>query len=603
MGDRKRGLPQDSQQPDTKRKKSLPTCGPKSAKATSSVDQNVPKIFQDVRAFILPAGLGKARMDIFKRQIPRFGGDLHGQISSTTSHIVVDDNMEYDRLCRILKVEKPPVHASVVHANWVSNCIESRTLLGIDEYTIKVPASVTLIPQKKTTSEDEKESVSKSEGRSQATGQSDLPVQKVDDEGDQKDSGVESAATSQPSPAKDAWWWRKNKTKVPTGEDSDDSSYIPTDEDEDEEDAGNQLQEVESSPSTSASSTPNTSPQKLPQGKWVCAEPSTSKGVNYNKHITDKFQLLAKAYKNTSDQWRALSYTKAIAILQRHPKPITSWEEAHSLPGVGQRLADKIWEVVESGHLRKLDHLGPEHEALNLFNDVWGAGAKTAQQWLQQGLRTLNDLRTKAKLTRQQQIGLKHYDDFLDRMPREEAAEIERTVREMAESINPDLMAMACGSYRRGKLNCGDVDVLITHPDGKSHKGIFQKVLNGLKETGFLTDDLVTQEDNGEQKKYLGVCRLPGEGRKHRRLDIIVIPYSEFACALMYFTGSAHFNRSMRALAIKKGMSLSEHSLNTGVIRKGKEKIFGGTPLPCQTEEDVFRHLGLDYRPPHERDW
>ncbi|XP_066277640.1 DNA polymerase lambda-like isoform X2 [Branchiostoma lanceolatum] len=563
MGDRKRGLPLDSKQPDTKRKKSQPTSGSKSGKATSSSDQNAPKFLQDIRAFVLPAGLGKARMDIFKRQIPRFGGDLHGQITSNTSHIVVDDNMEYDRLCRILKVEKLPDHATVVHANWVSDCIERRTLLGTDGYTIKVPASV--MSQKKTKSEDGKD-VSQSEGRSQAAGQSDLTVQKVDDVVE-KDSGVESAASSQPSPAKDAWWWWKGKTKVPTGEDSDDSSYIPTDddeEDEDEEAVGNQ-EEAESSPSTSASSTPNTSPQKLPRGKWVCAEPSTSKGVNYNKHITDKFQLLAKAYKNTSDQWRAMSYTKAIAILQRHPKPITSWEEAHNLPGVGQRLADKIWEVVESGHLRKLDHLGPEHEALNLFNDVWGAGSKTAQQWLQQGLRTLDDLRTKVKLTRQQQIGLKHYDDFLDRMPREEATEIEKTVREMAESINPGLMAMACGSYRRGKPNCGDVDVLITHPDGKSHKGIFQKVLNGLRETGFLTDDLVTQEDNGDQKKYLGVCRLPGEGRK--------------------------------------GMSLSEHSLNTGVIRKGKEKIFGGTPLPCHTEEDVFKHLGLDYRPPHERDW
>ncbi|XP_078668034.1 DNA polymerase lambda-like [Branchiostoma floridae x Branchiostoma belcheri] len=597
MGDRKRGLSQDAKQPDSKRKKSQPASGSKIA--SSSSDPNVPQIFQDVRAFLLPAGLGKARMDIFKRQIPRFGGDLHGKITGNTSHIVVDDNMDYDRLCRILKVEKPPEHATVVQANWVSDCIERRTLLGTDEYAIKAPASV--IPQKKATSKDEKD-VSQSESRPQAASQSDVAVQKVDDVGE-KDSGVESAPSSQPSPAKDAWWWRKNKTKVPTGEDSDDSSYVPTDEEEDDEDAGNQEEEGESSPSTSASSTPNTSPHKLPRGKWVCAEPSTSKGVNYNKHITDKFQLLAKAYKNTSDQWRAMSYTKAIAILQRHPKPITSWEEAHSLPGVGQRLADKIWEVVESGHLRKLDHLGPEHEALNLFNDVWGAGAKTAQQWLQQGLRTLDDLRTKAKLTRQQQIGLKHYDDFLDRMPRDEAAEIEKTVREMAESINPGLMAMACGSYRRGKTNCGDVDVLITHPDGKSHKGIFQKVLSGLRETGFLTDDLVTQEDNGEQKKYLGVCRLPGEGRKHRRLDIIVVPYGEFACALMYFTGSAHFNRSMRALAGKKGMSLSEHSLNTGVIRKGKEKIFGGTPLPCHTEEDVFKHLGLDYRPPHERDW
>ncbi|KAI0209692.1 DNA polymerase lambda [Lamellibrachia satsuma] len=84
---------------------------------------------------------------------------------------------------------------------------------------------------------------------------------------------------------------------------------------------------------------------------------------------------------------------------------------------------------------------------------------------------------------------------------------------------------------------------------------------------GFLTDDLVNQEE-GAHKKYLGVCQLPGRDRKHRRLDIIVVPYSEFACALMYFTGSAHFNRSMRHLAGKMGMSLTEHSLNAGVVRR-----------------------------------
>lgn len=45
-----------------------------------------------------------------------------------------------------------------------------------------------------------------------------------------------------------------------------------------------------------------------------------------------------------------------------------------------------------------------------------------------QGFRSLEDIRSQASLTAQQAIGLKHYDDFLERMPREEAAEIEQTV-------------------------------------------------------------------------------------------------------------------------------------------------------------------------------
>lgn len=47
---------------------------------------------------------------------------------------------------------------------------------------------------------------------------------------------------------------------------------------------------------------------------------------------------------------------------------------------------------------------------------------------LHQGFRTLDEIRTKASLTSQQAIGLKHYEDFLERMPRAEAAEIEQRV-------------------------------------------------------------------------------------------------------------------------------------------------------------------------------
>ncbi|XP_043568856.1 DNA polymerase lambda isoform X2 [Chiloscyllium plagiosum] len=288
---------------------------------------------------------------------------------------------------------------------------------------------------------------------------------------------------------------------------------------------------------------------------------------------------------------------------QGHGEGISAAREACKIPGIGKRMAEKIREILESGHLRKLDYISESVPVLETFSNIWGAGVKTAQMWYQQGFRTLDDIQMKASLTKQQTIGLKHYHDFLDRMPREEAGEIEKTVRDMAQSIDPSLIAVACGSYRRGRATCGDVDVLITHPDGKSHRGVFSKILAGLRDTGFLTDDLVSQEESGNQKKYLGVCRLPGPGHRHRRLDIIVVPYSEFACALMYFTGSAYFNRSMRALAKTKGMSLSEHSLNCHVLRKGNAKITTGIIISTTTEQDIFEQLGLPYRKPHERDW
>ncbi|MGH0192888.1 UNVERIFIED_CONTAM: hypothetical protein FKN15_039362 [Acipenser sinensis] len=59
----------------------------------------------------------------------------------------------------------------------------------------------------------------------------------------------------------------------------------------------------------------------------------------------------------------------------------------------------------------------------------------------------------------------------------------------------------------------------------------------------------------------------------------------------------------MRALAKTKTMSLSDHSLNRDVLRKGSLKVTPGLPLPTPAEKDVFTHLGLPYREPQERDW
>ncbi|XP_076001624.1 DNA polymerase lambda [Genypterus blacodes] len=530
-------------------------------------------IFNSVTVYILPAGIGNARCQIFKTQIRQNGGQTESWLSPGVTHVVVDDNMDSDRALRLLKVDCMPSGVQLVKCTWLSMCISEKQLVDETNYSLLHPkresqtqceAVTEDLPALNSAKEISKEPVS------QQTKQEDTTVLiKSQTVSDSKDEVREEDGVSQ-----------SDLEALMTGQ-----------------------HPKEETPGPSVDPGLDSAPPRVIPGKWVCAQSSQSKSNNFNKHITDKLEVLAKAYTHQGDKWRALSYSKAVNALKSYHKPISSYQEACLIPGIGKRMADKIDEIMESGHLRKIDHIGEAVPVLELFSNIWGAGAKTATLWYQQGFRTLDDIRAKAKLSNAQKIGLKHYDDFLDRMPREEAGDIEKVVRDAALTIDPGLLAVACGSYRREKATCGDVDVLITHPDGESHKGIFSKLLHSLHQSGFLTEDLVSHEENGEQKKYMGVCHLPGAGRRHRRLDIIVVPYAEFACALMYFTGSAHFNRSLRALAKTKRMSLSEHSLNKDVLRQGSLKVYGGIPTPTKTERDVFTQLGVPYREPRERDW
>lgn len=73
-----------------------------------------------------------------------------------------------------------------------------------------------------------------------------------------------------------------------------------------------------------------------------------------------------------------------------------------------------------------------------------------------------------------------------------------------------------------------------------------------------------------------------------------------WAWATLYFTGSDHFNRSMRFWAKRNGLSLSDKGL-TMAVRNGNDKVSVSRSVYCATEEDIFEHLGLEYVPPHER--
>ena len=104
-----------------------------------------------------------------------------------------------------------------------------------------------------------------------------------------------------------------------------------------------------------------------------------------------------------------------------------------------------------------------------------------------------------------------------------------------------------------------------------------------------------------------------------------------YAYALLYFTGSEHFNRSMRHYAKQRGYSLSDHGI-VNAVKSGPKNVVrappslpvclpwkGSPPGSCtppermwqmrgttnlvdaRTEEDIFAALGLEYRMPEDR--
>jgi len=161
-----------------------------------------------------------------------------------------------------------------------------------------------------------------------------------------------------------------------------------------------------------------------------------------------------------------------------------------------------------------------------------------------------------------------------------------------------------CGSYRRGKLLCNDIDVLLTHENETKLLGLLDNIIKHLVEKNFLIDHFSLPSNDTKHKShntYMGICKLPSLQYKYfRHIDIKIYPPHAFPFSLLYFTGSDHFNRSMRYFAKNKGYTLSDHGI-APAIRVNNDKVHVGLCIPCKTEEDIFTVLGLKYIKPVNR--
>lgn len=85
--------------------------------------------------------------------------------------------------------------------------------------------------------------------------------------------------------------------------------------------------------------------------------------------------------------------------------------------------------------------------------------------------------------------------------------------------------------------------------------------------------------------------------RSGLNVDLRVVPPASYGAALNYFTGSKDHNVALRQLALKKGYTLNEY----GLFRATRDKRHGKS-VAGETEESIYKALGLDYIEPEMRE-
>jgi DNA polymerase/3'-5' exonuclease PolX len=318
---------------------------------------------------------------------------------------------------------------------------------------------------------------------------------------------------------------------------------------------------------------------------------------DYKQTIIDSLDVLRKRDLADKSPFGARAYAKVISQLKNYNGPITSYKDVEAIDGIGDKISKKIKEILETGVLASAEKAKELYnlDALDTMQGIYGVGPAKATELVTQGYTSINQLREAIKvapklLNDKQKIGLKYYEDLLERIPRTEMEEH----RDILEMLLPDEMSdyemEIVGSFRRGAESSGDIDALIRMPKGtnpktaKDHLALYVKVLEGF---GYITDILALGEH-----KCMAVSKM--YNGKPRRLDLLMTPVDEYAYALLYFTGSDRFNVAFRTFTENKGYKLNEHSLTP--IKEGVPEV-----SYMYSEKDIFKFLGLRYIEPSKR--
>lgn len=345
-----------------------------------------------------------------------------------------------------------------------------------------------------------------------------------------------------------------------------------------------------------------------------------------NTKIIEQFNLLVKQIQAeqlnaesdgdskeiTKHKFRLQQTKKVLNIIKKLDFEIKNSDDVKDIPGIGINSRNRIDEILKEGTLSELKKKyeakkQKQIDSIMELNQIIGVGDKLAKKLVMiHKIKTIEDLRSSIKkgtidVNDKIKLGLKYYGKVKGNIPRKEIGKIEKLLSKEMTKIDSSLNIQICGSYRRGKATSNDIDMLLYHPKIKNLKQLYKPETVGAKHYLELFVDRLTEKDylkdhltdKNYKMKYMGFFEY---NDNIYRLDIRLIPYNSLATAMLYYTGPFELNRHMRLQAIKRNMFLNEY----GLFRVEKDGT--RTLIKTNTEEDVFKKLGLPYLTPEERE-
>ncbi|HEX3606722.1 MAG TPA: nucleotidyltransferase domain-containing protein [Candidatus Dormibacteraeota bacterium] len=260
--------------------------------------------------------------------------------------------------------------------------------------------------------------------------------------------------------------------------------------------------------------------------------------------------------------------------------------------GFGVAIAQKVEELVTTGRLGYLERLEAEvPSSLLEICALEGVGPRTANMlWKVAGIESLDALdaatrsgglaglpRMGARTVERIVVALERHRsrEGARRRPREEVAPLAGELVGALRGLDSAARVEFAGSFRRGRADVGDLDVLVaTERPGE--------VLAAFAALPAVERVLL----RGDTK-----CSVHAAGGL--QVDCRAVAPGQFGAAWQYFTGSQAHNIRLRGLALRAGLTLNEYGVFT---------VDGGERLGGETEEGVYALLGLRWIPPAERE-